>query len=310
MPLLPEKPFAASAWMLTGSLVFSFMGFFTTLLSDQVSWQVVALARSALAFAFALILALLARARLVLHDSWFLWQRSIAGSISLVCTFHALTNLPLSEVLMVTNTYPVWLAMISWPMLGDKPGWQVWVSALLGVTGVALVKQPWAGEGWSLDWLPLLTSFIAAWATAFAMIGLNQLKHLDTRSVVVHFSGVACVFSSVALLFLPTQFQAANALEGSAPWLLLGVGLTATAGQICLTKAFTGGRAAVVSVIGLSQVLFGALLEGIWTGRWLNPLGWTGLALVTFSTGWVLLRQGYFQRQSAAKPELASPGQN
>jgi drug/metabolite transporter (DMT)-like permease len=88
------------------------------------------------------------------------------------------------------------------------------------------------------------------------------------------------------------------------------VGLTATAGQICLTKAFTGGRAAVVSVIGLSQVLFGALLEGIWTGRWLNPLGWTGLALVTFSTGWVLLRQGYFQRQSAAKPKLASPGQN
>ena len=298
MALLPTKPIAASSWMLAGSLVFSFMGFFTTLLSDQVSWQMVAMARSALALVFALALALMARARLVVHDSWFLWQRSIAGSISLVCTFYALTKLPLAEVLMITNTYPVWLAMISWPMIGEKPGWQVWISAILGVTGVAMVKQPWEGEGLSLDWVPLLTSFIAAWATAFAMIGLNQLKHLDTRSVVVHFSGVACTFSAVALLFLPSQFVAGNALRGNAPWLLLGVGLTATAGQICLTKAFTGGRAAVVSVIGLSQVLFGALIEGIWTGRWLDGIGWLGLGLVTFSTGWVLLRKGQNQPQT------------
>jgi drug/metabolite transporter (DMT)-like permease len=78
----------------------------------------------------------------------------------------------------------------------------------------------------------------------------------------------------------------------------LGVGLTATAGQICLTKAFTGGRAAVVSVIGLSQVLFGALIEGIWTGRWLDGIGWLGLGLVTFSTGWVLLRKGQNQPQT------------
>ncbi len=310
MPLMPEKPLAASAWMLAGSLVFSFMGFFTTLLGDQVSWQVVALARSGLAFFFALILALAAKAKLVLHDSWFLWQRSIAGSISLVCTFHALTNLPLAEVLMVTNTYPVWLALISWPMIGERPGWQVWLSALLGVTGVALVKQPWSGEGWSFDWLPLLTSFIAAWATAFAMIGLNQLKHLDTRSVVVHFSGVACVFSSLALLFLPVEYQAGNALEGHAPWLLLGVGLTATAGQICLTKAFTGGRAAVVSVVGLSQVLFGALIEGIWSGRWLNATGWAGLGLVTFSTGWILVRQGTNKPQTIAANSLPNPIQD
>lgn len=292
MPLMPDKPASASAWMLGGSLVFSVMGFLTNLLSDQVSWQVVAMARSGLAFVFALGLAWIARSKLVLHDSWFLWQRSIAGSISLVCTFHALTSLPLAEVLMITNTYPVWLAMISWPMIGEKPGWQVWISALLGVLGVALVKQPWAGDEWSLDWWPLLTSFTAAWSTAFAMIGLNQLKHLDTRSVVVHFSGVACVVCLVALYFLPARFQHASALEGNAPWLLLGVGITATVGQICLTKAFTGGRAAVVSVIGLSQVLFGALIEGSWTGQWLNALGWLGLGLVTFSTGWVLLRQG------------------
>ena len=176
----PRNGMTASTWMLSGSLVFTFMGFFTTLLADQVSWQIVALGRSGLAFSFSLVLALAAGARLVLHDSWFLWQRSLAGSVSLVCTFHALTCLPLAEVLMVTNTFPVWLAMLSWPLLGEKPGWRVWVSALMGVAGVALVKQPWDNDGWSLDWLPLLTSLVAAWSTAFAMIGLNHLKHLGS----------------------------------------------------------------------------------------------------------------------------------
>ena len=287
----PRNGKTASTWMLSGSLVFTFMGFFTTLLADQVSWQIVALGRSGLAFSFSLVLALAAGARLVLHDSWFLWQRSLAGSVSLVCTFHALTCLPLAEVLMVTNTFPVWLAMLSWPLLGEKPGWRVWVSALMGVAGVALVKQPWDNDGWSLDWLPLLTSLVAAWSTAFAMIGLNHLKHLDTRAVVVHFSAVSTLFALAAFYWLPARFAASQALEGNAPWLLLWVGITATAGQICLTKAFTGGRAAVVAVLGLSQVLFGALLEGVWTGRWFDGLGWVGLGLVILSTGWVLLHQ-------------------
>ena len=56
----PRNGMTASTWMLSGSLVFTFMGFFTTLLADQVSWQIVALGRSGLAFSFSLVLALAA----------------------------------------------------------------------------------------------------------------------------------------------------------------------------------------------------------------------------------------------------------
>ena len=43
--------------------------------------------------------------------------------------------------------------------------------------------------------------------------------------------------------------------------LLLGIGVTASIGQLLLTKAFTGGDPAKVSVIGLTQVLFAFLFD-------------------------------------------------
>ena len=48
---------------------------------------------------------------------------------------------------------------------------------------------------------------------------------------------------------------------------LLGVGLSATVGQIFLTKAFTVGPPAQLSVVGLSQVVFALLLEVVLWGR-------------------------------------------
>jgi hypothetical protein len=41
---------------------------------------------------------------------------SIAGSISLVCGFYAMTHYPVSEVLTLTNMFPLWVAVLSLPL--------------------------------------------------------------------------------------------------------------------------------------------------------------------------------------------------
>jgi drug/metabolite transporter (DMT)-like permease len=127
-------------WMLCGSFAFAWMSSLTHLLHDACDWRLVALARSTLALAFAAALAWAAGARLVLWRPGTLWVRSVAGSVSLVCTFYALGRLPPHVVLTLTNTFPIWVAVFSWPLLGERPTAAVWLAALTGVAGVALIQ--------------------------------------------------------------------------------------------------------------------------------------------------------------------------
>src|SRR3954454_18398361 len=94
-----ERSFAPYAWMLCGCFAFAWMGQFAHLLRASCDWRVTALARSALALLLAVGLARLCGARLVLWKPRTLWLRSVAGSLSLLCTFYALAQLPTSTVL-------------------------------------------------------------------------------------------------------------------------------------------------------------------------------------------------------------------
>ena len=74
--------------------------------------------------------------------------------------------------------------------------------------------------------------------------------------------------------------------------LLLTVGATATLGQLCLTKAFTTGSPAKVSVVGLTQIVFGMgfdVLLGRTAFEWQTVLG---IVLVIAPTGWLLTQRG------------------
>ena len=89
--------------MLFGSLAFAVMATLAHALGSDFNWQIIALARAAMVLVFTVCLAWSAGAPLVLWKPRTLWIRSIAGSVSLVCTFFAYTRLPVSEVLTLTK---------------------------------------------------------------------------------------------------------------------------------------------------------------------------------------------------------------
>src|SRR2546427_274782 len=70
-----------------------------------------------------------------------------AGSISLVCPFYCLPRLPVSEVLTLTNIYPMWVPLLAWPLYKEPPSAQVWLSLASSLTGVVLIQQPHFAEG-------------------------------------------------------------------------------------------------------------------------------------------------------------------
>jgi drug/metabolite transporter (DMT)-like permease len=215
-----------------------------------------------------------------------LWLRSCASSLSLLCTFFALAQLPTSEVLTLTNTFPIWVALLSWPLLRLRPSLSVWLAAGCGVAGVALIQSPHfeAGAGGTLA---VMLSLAAALTSAVAMLGLHRLKGVHPWAIVVHYSGVATLFvlASWAVGGAPSLAPLA---DGRTLLLLLGVGVAATLGQVCVTCAFTSGDPSRVSVVGLTQIVFALGLDVLLHGPNVAPLTLAGIGLVLAPTAWMM----------------------
>lgn len=276
-------------WMLVGSFSFSWMGVLAHAVGSAeghaLDWQTVAIFRSFIPLVLVGAWAVTAGVSLVFWRPRILWMRSIAGSCSLIGTFFALTRLPISDVFTLTNMFPVWVALLSWPMLGAFPSAKVWLSVACGAAGVVLIQRPHLAEG---NFAALVAVSVSLF-TALAMIGLHRLKGIDTRAVVVHFSAVSLLFATAAFFLFPRHGDSL-ALDGRQIAQLVGVGLTATLGQICLTTAFTTGDPAKISVVGLTQIVFALILDAAVLHHPLDPEKLLGIPLVIGPTAWLMLR--------------------
>lgn len=288
--------------MLGGAFAFAVMGAFAHAAGAYCDWQLVALARSVLAVVIAGLLALGGQTPLVFVRPWTLWVRSIAGSISVMCNFYALSRLPIADALTLTNMFPVWIAVLSWPVLGRFPERDVWLGVICGMTGVVVMQQPYLAVGN----LGTLAAVMGSFSSAVALIGLHRLKHIAPNAIVVHFSTVSIVFLLAMLAVVPAERSLSSQFRMSwpVPALLLGVGVAATTGQLLLTRAFAAGAPARVSVVGLSQVGFAMVFDLL---LWQRSFQWQSLAgifLVLGPTVWLMLRRD--GRTASSSPAAAS----
>ena len=287
-------------WMVAGAFSFALMGAFAHALRTRADWTVIALVRVAVPLVLSGLAATIAGVELVFWKPRSLWTRSLAGSVSLICAFFALTHLPVSIAFTLTNLYPLWVALLSWPLLGQSPTAGVWVAIVTGIAGVALIQQPQSGTA-DIALLAALASSISA---AVAMIGLHRLHRIDVRAIVFHFSAVAFVFCVAATALthrtLPLDLQASTLL------MLLGTGLSATLGQLFLTLAFAAGPPNRVAVAGLTQVVFGLMFDVLIWDRRLGWLSLAGIVLITVPTAWLLGTRSAPAAASPAPDEAAT----
>lgn len=273
--------------MLGGAFAFAVMGAFAHAAGKVCPWQVIALARSAVALVIAGSLAFYEQTPLVLFRPKTLWLRSLAGSLSVLCNFYALSKLPVADALTLTNMFPLWIAVLSWPMLGRLPGWSAWIGIVCGLLGVAVMQQPYLAEG-NAGTLAAVTGSVTS---AVALLGLHRLRTVAANAVVVHFSCVSVTMLLILLLVSPPQASDVWPLQLN--WrligLLSGVGVTATIGQLLLTRAFAEGAPARVSVVGLSQVGFAMIFDIVIWNRQFHQHTVLGILLVLGPTVWMIL---------------------
>jgi S-adenosylmethionine uptake transporter len=81
----------------------------------------------------------------------------------------------------------------------------------------------------------------------------------------------------------------AVAIHGLSPWAgwhtlwLLPMGLLASLGQLCMTRAYSQGATLLVANLQYSGIIYAALFGWLWFDETIPWLAWTGMAVIVAS---------------------------
>jgi drug/metabolite transporter (DMT)-like permease len=156
-------------------------------------------------------------------------------------------KLGLIEAHAVFTCYPLLVAALSGPILGEKVGWRRWTAILVGFAGVLVILQPGVAvfSPWAL--VPLLAAFM------FALYGLltRYVARADSASVSFFWTGVV---GAVAI----TPFGLATwSWMTAADWGWMAVlCCTAALGHWLLIRAFAVAEASAIQPFAYLQLVF------------------------------------------------------
>jgi drug/metabolite transporter (DMT)-like permease len=269
-------------FMIGSALAFSVMSALVKHAGTRLASQELVFARSVVAIVISVALLRRAGVRTLGDRRWLLLARGAWGYAALSCGFYAMTKLPLAEATMIQYLHPVFTAMLAAVVLGERADRSLVASVLLGSAGVLLVTRPaflFDAGGAALDPLGVAAALGGAVLTAVAYVGVRELSRTEHPLVIVLW---------FPLVSLPASLPATLA-QGVWPrgfeWLaLLGVGVFAQIGQVCLTRGLAlepVGRAMAISYV---QIAFATLWGVLFFGEVPGVATLLGSLLVIFGT--------------------------
>jgi drug/metabolite transporter (DMT)-like permease len=197
--------------------------------------------------------------------------RAVFGVAAMYCFFYAIAKLPLASAMLLTYSTPLYVPFIAWLWIHERPPFIVFPASIIGMIGIAFIVRP----GATFDLGAGLIGALAGALAAAAMVSIRRISDTEPASrIVFYFAAMSSVIAAVPLLWAwktPTPHESA---------LLLAAGLTATWGQLCLTRAYSLAPAARIGPFTYTSVIFSALLAWFLWSESLDLWAALGCALV------------------------------
>ena len=266
----------AALEMLAAAFAFATMSCIAHGFGGLVAWPVLAFTRIVVSMVLIHAVRHMAGAPFVVRGTGALWGRSLFGSVGLMCTFFAITRLPVTDAVTIFATTPVWVTVILMAVFRHTMPAGVWLHVLLALSGVYLMHRP----TFDAESLPLLVALTGAVAGASAKVALARCHGLHPLSVVAHYTTVATGITMVLCVVAPAAIVLSPDMQ-PVWWLwLLPMGIAGTLAQVLMTHAYGRGRTTMVAVVGISQIAFAALYDLLVWGYRLDLYKVVGIAMI------------------------------
>ncbi|PZU48890.1 MAG: EamA/RhaT family transporter [Sphingomonas sp.] len=221
--------------------------------------------------------------------------RALLGNAAILCTFQALTMLPLAEITTIGFMAPVFATILSFLILREQVGPHRWFAVFCGFAGVAIIMQP-GHSGQALPALGLALALVGALGAAGVTIAVRQMRGEHVAAIVFWFMSLSLVTSGLMLPFAGHWHDWPTLL------LLLGGGAAGIVAQITMTSSLRHAAVSVLMPFDYIQLL-GAIAFGWFLMS--DVPGWTTLAggaLIALSGLYTVWREYRLQRAQDVRP--------
>jgi drug/metabolite transporter (DMT)-like permease len=288
--------------MLGATALFTIMSAMIKDIAESISFIEIMFFRSA--FALPVIFVIVARGRQwgILRTRRFPSHllRAFTGTMAQGCSFFALTVLPLAEQTALTYTTPLFVTLLSIPLLGEKVGIHRWSAVILGFIGImviALGQGAFQGGNWP-ERAVMIGMAVAVsqgvWSALTTLLVRNLSATESSTTIVLWQSLLMTAFTAVALPFFWTT---PNAWE----WLILIlVGLVGGVAQVMLTEAYASAQVSSLGPYSYTSILWSVGLGWLIWGDMPTIATILGAVLIVLSGLYILHRElvrGRMKRQ-------------
>lgn len=215
---------------------------------------------------------------------WHQTGRSLCQFASTMLYFTAIATVPLAKATAIGFLAPFIVALIAWPMLGERPRLRRLLAVVAAFIGVLVVIRP-GGDSFQPATLLILGS---ASAYALYQVLTRMVAGQDKAETSVLWS--ALIGAVVLTLALPFFWVTPRSLGDALGF--VAVGLLGAAAHYCVARAFGYGPATVISPFQYWQIL-GAVAAGIVVqGVWPDGGTWLGAAIIVGAGVFLAVSEG------------------
>jgi len=279
------------AAMLGTTIVVPLMGMSVKLLAEAGLGAISTMAlRSAgvLALFLPLLLWPSNRRAIVAADKKAHFWHALFGLSSMACFYYGLGYLPLVVVTSINFTTPIFVMLLAIPLLSEKADTGAFAAVAIGFLGTVLALGP-TGDTFSGVALVVL---LGAFLTGCMIIAIRRMPASSTHfAVLFYYAALGTLVFGVAAAFVATPADWV-ALQSPRTWGLVAmIAALACALQYMLTLAYRLSASTSVAALDYLRLIWAAAIGWFVFAEWPTPLAVAGMALITLSGVWLIMRQ-------------------
>lgn len=174
--------------------------------------------------------------------------RAVLLLASTMCNFVAVQYLPLTLTSTIFFSIPIFVTILSIPILGEQVGWRRWAAIGVGFLGILIVTRPWTG---AFHWA-MLVALSAALSASLYQILTRLLAGVDSTNTQQLYAGLVATLGVAPLAWLHWTTP-----EGALAWgLFLVMGCFGWLGHQMLTVAHRYAPASLLAPFVYVQLLY------------------------------------------------------
>ena len=209
--------------------------------------------------------------------------RSLFLLMATICFFGGLRYLPLAEGSAITFLAPIFVVILSGPLLGEQPTQARWIASVAGFAGILILVRP----GSAIFHPAALLLVLAALCNALYFLITRKLADESAYTTLFYSALAGTIGLSLAL---PWQFEGgAPTLRDGALFLLLG--LFAGLGHWVVINAYLLAAASMLTPFTYLQMIWATLFGFAIFGQLPDKASALGMAIIVASGLWLALQE-------------------